>query len=213
MDSSAWDARYAASELVWSAGPNQWVEQVCADLAPGRALDLAAGEGRNAIWLATRGWQVTASDFSPVAVARINELARARLGDSAGHVDARVADATQGHPGEDATYDLVVISYLQLPDGPWRAALAGALRATAPGGRIVIVLHARRNLEHGYGGPQDPAVVHDPGDVIVAAAQAPGPAVDVERAELVTRRVDTESGMREALDTLVVLRRRPTIGQ
>ncbi len=68
MDSRAWDERYAASELVWSSTPNQFVAAEVADLTPGRALDLAAGEGRNALWLAERGWQVTAVDFSLVGL-------------------------------------------------------------------------------------------------------------------------------------------------
>ena len=77
MDSEAWDERYAATELVWSAEPNQFVAAECADLAPGRAVDLAAGEGRNAIWLAGRGWAVTAVDFSSVALERGRRLAAA----------------------------------------------------------------------------------------------------------------------------------------
>lgn len=67
MDSTAWNQRYEDSELVWSAGVNVWVEQLTGDLPAGRALDVAAGEGRNALWLAGRGWQVTAVDFSAVA--------------------------------------------------------------------------------------------------------------------------------------------------
>ena len=64
MDADAWDQRYAASELVWSREPNQFVASELADLPPGTAVDLAAGEGRNAIWLASRGWSATAVDFS-----------------------------------------------------------------------------------------------------------------------------------------------------
>ena len=71
MNSEQWDQRYAGEELVWSAGPNIFVAGICAELAPGRVLDLAAGEGRNALWLAERGWQVTAVDFSQVAVDRM----------------------------------------------------------------------------------------------------------------------------------------------
>jgi 2-polyprenyl-3-methyl-5-hydroxy-6-metoxy-1,4-benzoquinol methylase len=63
MDAQAWDERYTASELLWSATPNQFVAAELSDLAPGRAVDLAAGEGRNALWLAERGWHVTAVDF------------------------------------------------------------------------------------------------------------------------------------------------------
>jgi 2-polyprenyl-3-methyl-5-hydroxy-6-metoxy-1,4-benzoquinol methylase len=60
MDADAWDQRYAAAERVWSVEPNVWLAQVARDLPPGRALDLACGEGRNAVWLAERGWRVTA---------------------------------------------------------------------------------------------------------------------------------------------------------
>ena len=65
MDSAGWDERYAATELVWSAAPNQFVEEALADLPPGRALDLACGEGRNARWLAALGWQVTGAGLLP----------------------------------------------------------------------------------------------------------------------------------------------------
>lgn len=70
-----WDELYRTSEPIWQAGPNQWVRQHTQDLSPGTALDLASGEGRNAIWLAERGWQVTAVDFSAVAMEKAKELA------------------------------------------------------------------------------------------------------------------------------------------
>src|ERR1700754_3536553 len=92
MDADAWDERYAATELVWSAGPNRFVEEECADLQPGRALDLAAGEGRNALWLAERGWSATAVDFSAVALDRARSLAGQRLGEHAGTVTLIRAD-------------------------------------------------------------------------------------------------------------------------
>ena len=62
MDAGDWDARYAASELVWGAEPNRFVVEEFTAVAPGRAVDLGAGEGRNALWLAERGWLVTAVD-------------------------------------------------------------------------------------------------------------------------------------------------------
>jgi len=75
MGAQAWDERYARADLVWSAGPNATVAQWCADLPPGRAVDLGAGEGRNGIWLAQRGWDVTAVDFSSVGLERARSLA------------------------------------------------------------------------------------------------------------------------------------------
>src|SRR3954447_14784733 len=135
MDARAWDERYAASELVWSATPNQFVAAELTDLAPGRALDLAAGEGRNAIWLAGRGWTVTASDFSAVGLDKGRQLAEhAGVADRIAWV---TADATTTEwPAE---HDLVVIAYLQLVEAERREAVRRGFAALQPGGRLVLV--------------------------------------------------------------------------
>jgi hypothetical protein len=220
MDASAWDARYAAADLVWSAGPNVWVRELCAEMAPGWALDVAAGEGRNALWLVEQGWSVVAADFSPVGVRRMTEIADRRLGERRGSFTAVVADATQpaprpsrdplvdsgtggGAPGGVPGYDLVLISYLHLPREQWTAALTAAVEACVPGGAVLVVAHALRNLTEGVGGPQDPTILLDPEAVLATAADLP---VDVELAEL--RRRDVEGADRPALDTFVLLRRR-----
>ncbi len=204
MDASDWDARYAATDLVWSATPNQWVAELLGPLTPGRAVDIAAGEGRNAIWLAEQGWTVLATDFSAVAVERIRELAASRLGAAHGRLTAEVADATRPVPGEQAAYDVVLFSYLQLPAEAWTQALHRGIEAAAAGGRVLVIAHAESNLDGGWGGPQDPRVLHDPDDVV---AQAAGTPVTVESAQLRTRVVETADGPRDALDTVVVLRR------
>src|SRR5205823_5754783 len=74
--SEYWDERYASMPSVWGAEPNRWVAEQLADLSPGTAMDLACGEGRNAVWLAGRGWRVYAADFSPVAIEKGRELER-----------------------------------------------------------------------------------------------------------------------------------------
>ena len=98
MDAEAWNDRYRDTDLVWSAGPNQFVQEEVADLPPGRAVDLAAGEGRNAIWLARQGWEVTAVDFSQAGLDKGRTLA----GDVA--VDWVCADATTWR-GDDSALD------------------------------------------------------------------------------------------------------------
>ena len=98
MDAAAWDARYAGAELVWSAGPNVWVRELCAPMPPGVALDVAAGEGRNALWLVEQGWAVVASDFSAVGVERMNEIADRRPASRRAAFRAVVADAHPGGP-------------------------------------------------------------------------------------------------------------------
>ena len=77
VDRAAWDRRYDATDLVWSDRPNRFLVDETVGLAPGRALDVACGEGRNAVWLAHRGWAVTGADFSPVAIGKARRLATA----------------------------------------------------------------------------------------------------------------------------------------
>ena len=78
MDQRFWDERYAGADLVWTAEANRFVVDEVADLPPGRAVDLAAGECRNAVWLAERGWEVDAVDFSAVGLAKGERLAEHR---------------------------------------------------------------------------------------------------------------------------------------
>jgi SAM-dependent methyltransferase len=193
VDAQDWDERYAAHDLVWSAEPNLFVAAELADLEPGRALDLAAGEGRNAIWLARRGWTVTAADFSQVALDKGRQLA----GDTV--VRWVCADATRWD--EPAAYDLVVVAYLQLAAPERRAAMRAAYASLVEGGTLLVVAHDSSNLAEGTGGPQDPAVLMTADDVLGDLA---GLAFDVVRAERVARRV----GELAAQDCLVRLVRR-----
>ncbi|MBM6405339.1 class I SAM-dependent methyltransferase [Phycicoccus sp. CSK15P-2] len=204
MDATAWDARYSGAEPVWSSTPNVFVAELAGALPPGRALDVAAGEGRNAVWLAERGWDVTMTDFSAVGVERARTVARGRLGEGAEGFRAFVGDALESAPApvDGGGYDLVVLAYLQLPEQRWRTALARAVDAAVPGGTVVVVCHAERNLTEGVGGPQDAAVLHDPEAVVASAHGLP---VDVVSADLRERVV--EAADRPALDTVVVLER------
>jgi SAM-dependent methyltransferase len=200
MDADAWDRRYADTELVWSATPNQFVAEELAELPPGRAVDLASGEGRNAIWLARRGWEVTAVDFSRVGLDKGRELA----GDTP--VEWVCADATTWR--DPAAYDLVLLAYLQLPAEERGAAVRHAFEALRDGGTFLLVAHDSTNLVEGTGGPQDPAVLTTAEDVL---ADLGGEHFDVIRAERVARTVETGHGDepgRVAIDCLVRLVRR-----
>lgn len=193
MGRAEWDERYAGTELVWSAGPNQFVASELADLPPGRALDLGAGEGRNAIWLAGRGWQVTAVDFSAAGLAKA-----ARLADARGvTVDWVNADLTGYQPAPD-TYDLVLIAYMQFAPEPFRSLLGKASAALAAGGTLLVVGHDADNIAHGYGGPQDPERLHRADDIVAAL-----PSLVIHRAGQASRPVQTPDGERVAIDTVV----------
>lgn len=198
MDAGAWDDRYRDTELVWSAEPNLFVERHCSDLPVGTAIDLAAGEGRNAIWLAERGWTSTAVDYSSIAIDKARQIAERR----GVELTTEVADLTVYEP-TPAGYDLVVIAYLQLPAEQLAPILQGAARAVAPGGKLVLVSHDLSNLEGGYGGPQHPSVLTTPEQVVDAI----GESLTVELAEVAERHVQTDEGERVALDTVVVAHR------
>jgi SAM-dependent methyltransferase len=201
MDASAWDERYAASDLVWSVGPNQFVEQSLTDLPPGRAVDLAAGEGRNAIWLARRGWQVVAVDFSQVGLDKGRRLA----GDTP--VDWVCADATSWAAPDPV--DLVLLAYLQMPAAERARAVRNGFDALTAGGTFFLVAHDSSNLTEGTGGPQDPSVLYTAEDVLADLGDR---RFDVVRAGRVAREVTGDDGhggegRRTAFDALVHLRR------
>ncbi len=203
MDSTAWDERYASADLVWSATPNRWVEQVAADFAPGRALDLAAGEGRNALWLVERGWEATAVDFSAVALDRARSLAEQRFGANAGRLRTVPADLLDYGPDAQA-YDLVLVIYLQVVAEPRRAVLRAAASAVAPGGHLLVVAHDSANLTDGVGGPQDPDLLFTAAD---AARDIAGTGLEVARTEKALRPVEVDGVTRHAIDALLLARR------
>lgn len=163
VSSTDWDARYAAEPSLWGAEPNAFVRARVAGSEPGVAVDLACGNGRNAVWLARRGWRVTGVDISAVAV----EQAAARSAALGVQVDWQHADLLQWAPPE--AVDLALICYLHLPMPDLLTVLRTAGRALRPGGRLLYVGHARTNLERGYGGPSDPAVLTEIADLAAAA--------------------------------------------
>jgi SAM-dependent methyltransferase len=194
-----WDRRYEETELLWSAAPNRFLVEEAATLTPARALDLACGEGRNAIWLAELGWQVTAVDFSEVAIAK----ARERTARAAAQVDFVCADLLDFEP-EPAAYDLVIVLYLQLPTNERRLVLARSARAVAEGGTFLLIGHDLTNLTEGAGGPSDPGVLYTPDDIV---SELPG--LEIEKAVRVLR--DVDGADRPAIDALVrAVHRRPS---
>lgn len=206
MDAAGWDDRYTERELVWSVEPSVWVEQLTADLPPGRALDLASGEGRNALWLAERGWDVTAVDFSSVALDRARRLGRDRLGPDAGNLTIVQADLLEYEPPA-AAFELVLLVYLHLRGPERRRVVRAAASAVAPSGRLLVIGHDLGNIAHGTGGPQDPAVLYSPADIEEDLWRT---GLSIETAETLSRSVETDEGTARALDAVVLARRQPS---
>ena len=190
-----WDARYAAVENLWASKPNRFLVAEVADLEPGRALDLACGEGQNAIWLASLGWDVLGVDYSQVAVSK----AQARAEREGLDVRFLCADLVEYEPEPEA-FDLVIVLYLHIPSTHRPAVHAKASAAVAPDGTFVLLGHDLTNLTHGVGGPSDPDILYTAKEI---AAELPG--LVIEKAATVLRDVHGEE--RDAIDTIVRARR------
>ena len=155
-----WDRRHAGEAPIESPEPDPTLIEAVRGLPPGLALDLGSGDGRNAVWLAGRGWRVTAVDFSSVALDR----GRARAAERGIEIDWVLADLLEWEPPR-ARFDLVSLIFIHLPPEERRRVYDRAAGAVAPGGTLLIVAHDRTNLTDGAGGPQDPDVLFTPDEV------------------------------------------------
>ncbi|WP_119726558.1 SAM-dependent methyltransferase [Thermomonospora amylolytica] len=154
-----WEDRYTSRPQVWSGNPNQPLADLVAALPPGRALDLGCGEGGDAVHLAARGWQVTAVDISPTALARTRALA-----ERAGVADRITTEQHDlAHTFPEGAYDLVSAQFLQSPlEFPRDEILRKAARALAPDGLLFIVEHGsvppwapNPHVHHRFSTPQE----------------------------------------------------------
>ncbi len=191
-----WQGRYraAAGTSIWGVEPNGWIAQQVTGLAPGAALDLGAGEGRNALHLASLGWSVVAVDFAPAAVEGLRAEAERR----GAAVEAVVGDATAW--ATEQRFDLAVLCYLQLPPEQLTTAVGAAAAALRPGGTLLGIWHDREDLVRGLGGTMTPAIRTTPEET-AAAAEAAGLSIAV------SDRRDRPVAAGLACDCLLVARR------
>lgn len=176
--------------------PEPAVVEVLAPLPPGRAVDLAAGAGRHALWLAARGWRVTAVDFSAVGVDRGRAAAAAAglavewvVADVCEWAPPRGTQPADAHAAHAPPFDLVLATRVRLDP----EVLRGAAGRLAPGGRLVVLGHAVAG--EWVDGPRDPALRHTPESLAEAAAG------------LVTERLEHLDRPGGARDLLLVARR------
>lgn len=201
MGADDWNRRYANEDYLWSVHPNALLAEQTAALPAGRALDLAAGECRNAIWLASQGWTVDAVDFAELALAKGQRLAQSR------QLDARLhciyADLETYQPAA-RQYALVTVLYLQLSWPTLAPILRRAANAVAPGGTLLLIAHDPQNLSHGHGGPRHAEVLYSAEQLAALLADE----LHIEQAAQLPRTVHTADGPRQALDCLLRASRR-----
>jgi SAM-dependent methyltransferase len=173
-----WDRRYENAEHLFISEPDGELVSRTKDLAVGTAVDLGAGEGRISAWLARAGWQVTAVDFSNVALGRLRELA-ATEGLPIEAVDAEIEDFL----GRGGQFDLVVLANIHPAPVDRGRLFRGAAGAVAPGGHLFVVGHHLDSL--GRAGPPD-------GDRLYTEARLEGAFLGLELLEV--RRLERAHG-------------------
>lgn len=200
----AWDARYTESSKVWSGEPNQRLVEQVADLPPGDALDLGAGEGADAVWLAQQGWRVTALDVSVIALGRaVQHAADAGVGDRVSPLHLDLMTFGGSLPGG---YDLVSGFYLHVPR-PMFAEFWSRVGASAQpgGGRLLVVGHHPDDVASGVRRPHGPDLLFTHDDVV--AALDPD-SWTIRRAESPTREIDRDGERVTVRDAVVLAERK-----
>ncbi|OUD01310.1 class I SAM-dependent methyltransferase [Streptomyces swartbergensis] len=200
FDAQHWDEMYRSRDQVFSGNPNGVLVAEFDDMPPGRALDVGCGEGADALWLARRGWHVTAVDISEVALRR----ATAAATDVQDRVSWTRADLLTTPPRAGA-FDLVSVQYFPLERRPGHAALRGLLDAVVPGGTLLLVTHALADLagrqEEGF----DPDDYYWPADI----APLLGPAWEILVNETRPRVAPPPVGTHHTRDSVLRARRLP----
>jgi SAM-dependent methyltransferase len=201
-----WDERYRSATRLWSGRPNPQLVAQAAGLTPGEALDAGSGEGADAIWLASRGWTVTAADLSEVALERAADHAAAQGDSIADRIAWRHEDLLSWDPGPER-FDLVSMQFLHLPPDLFDPVYRRLAAAVRPGGTLLVVMHHADDVHANVGRPAGhPGLFPsaelltsalDPGDWEIVVSSA------VERAE-----TDLDGQPTTVRDTVVRARRR-----
>jgi SAM-dependent methyltransferase len=199
MDSQDWDTRYKSADNIWSLTPNEFVAQYLEQLPAGSMIDLAGGEGRNALWFASRGWEVENVEFSRVALGKYAD--RSIEMDLLDHCKATHADVTENIQYALHDVDLGVIAYLHIDSTGLAKAIQSLVSNIKPGGTFFGIWHARENLVDGYCGPQDPEVIPTKEAMREALIKS---GISGASIELKERRVNVGEEIKTAIDLVVL---------
>ena len=206
LDEAFWEGMYRSSSHVWSGQPNSQLVTEAADLTPGTALDVGCGEGADAIWLAQRGWQVTAVDISATALRRGEAHAAQAGADVAGRITWLQADLTSDEASVRATYDLVTAQFVHVPSVRRETLHARLAAAVSPGGTLLVVGHHPSDLHAGAGRWSMPDVMFTADQVAAGLDPARW---DVEHTDSRPRTVtDARGGGTTVHDAVLTARRR-----
>jgi hypothetical protein len=156
MDKAFWDSKYSSDEYIYTKEVNRFVKESLSDLAPGKMIDLAGGEGRNTVFFAERSWQAENIDLSSVGLEKCKKLAAEKnVSELVFTTNASALD----FDSKLAPVDLGLVAYLQIPKAELAVAIERLVSNIQSGGVFFGVWHALENLKDGFGGPQNPEVL------------------------------------------------------
>jgi hypothetical protein len=156
MDKAFWDSKYSSDEYIYTKEVNRFVKESLSDLAPGKMIDLAGGEGRNTVFFAVRGWRAENIDLSSVGLEKCEKLAAEK---NVSELVFTTNASALNFESKLAPVDLGVCAYLQIPQAELTIAITRLVENIKPGGVFFGVWHALENLKDGFGGPQNPEVL------------------------------------------------------
>ena len=197
-----WDERYTKNNLKWSSGPNTLLESLVVGKPAGKVLDVASGEGRNALWLASRGWLVDAIDFSKIGIGKGRLMAAERNLE----INWILADVCE-QAFARAEYDLVIVLFLHTSIEERVIWLPAVIEAVALGGQFIYIAHDPSNIDRGVGGSQDRTLLPEVDDVCGMLGD-----FDILQAEIYDRQFGDDPGHGESVtgvarDLLISARR------
>jgi len=202
MDNTSWVKKYDTDDFVYTKDVNQFVVEFCGGLPVGTAIDVAGGEGRNAVWLAEQGWTVEVIDFAPNALEKAKKLAAER--GVAERVLVTEASAL-AFTSQLAPVDLAVVAYLHIYSHQFAEAMARTVAAVKPGGHVFGVWHALENLQHNSHGPQNPDALPSVASLAKLCAELGLEVLTLENRDGLVR---TDEGKKPSV-TVVLLARKP----
>jgi SAM-dependent methyltransferase len=155
MNRASWDSRYADNDIVYGHQPNRFFKSFIDGRKPGTILLPAEGEGRNAVYAASKGWQVDAFDFSQQAFKKAMELST--------HKNVKInywVDDIEKFTAKKK-YDAVGLIYVHLPKQARRKFHKQVHESIRSGGFLVLEAFAKEQVEYSSGGPKDPSLLYD----------------------------------------------------
>lgn len=156
-----WNARYTGTEFIYGTEPNQFLKHELSKITPGKILFLGEGEGRNAVYAATLGWDVDAVDYSETGKYKAEKLAA----ENVVRINYLIKDLSTFSPKQNY-YDAIVLIYLHLEEELRERVSKKVIEAAKTGGKIILEVFEKEQIKNNSGGPKNAGLLYSLQDVV-----------------------------------------------